>query len=150
MDALTTKQFGDACEYLVLAELMLAGWPAHKMPDGWPGYDLAASSPDGETIRISVKGLRTGYGKLASFYRFDPIGWDWLALVRINAETNAREIFLLPRDAALMLSLTERDGRRRINYKSAGLADYEGMVALKPSKGSLGHSNISLGHWTSN
>src|SRR3954469_9048857 len=38
VDALTTRQFGDACEYLVLAELMLADWPAHKMPDGWPGY----------------------------------------------------------------------------------------------------------------
>ena len=132
MDALTTKQFGDACEHLVLAELMLAGWPAHKMPDGWPGYDLAASSLDGETIRISVKGLRAGYGKLASFYRFDPTGWDWLALVRINAETSIREIFLLPRDAALTLSLAESDGRRRINYKNSGLAAYEGTAALKP------------------
>jgi hypothetical protein len=133
MDALTTKQFGDACEHLVLAELMLAGWPAHKMPDGWPGYDLAASLPNGETIRISVKGLRAGNGRLASFYRFDPIGWDWLALVRINAETATREIFLLPHDVALSLSLAESDGRRRINYKNSSLALYEGTAALKPS-----------------
>ena len=133
MDTLTTKQFGDACEHLILAELMLAGWPAHKMPDGWPGYDLAASSPNGETIRISVKGLRAGHGKLASFYRFDLNGWDWLALVRINAETGVRQFFLLPREAALTLSLAEIDGRRRINYKNTGLAAYEGIVALKPS-----------------
>lgn len=130
MDALTTKQFGDACEHLVLAELMLAGWPAHKMPDGWPGYDLAASSPSGETIRISVKGLRAGHGKLASFYRFHPVGWDWLALARINAETGARQIFLLPRDVALAISLAESDGRRRINHKNADLAAYEGTAAL--------------------
>jgi hypothetical protein len=133
MDTLTTKQFGDACEHLVLAELMLAGWPAHKMPDGWPGYDLAASSPNGETIRISVKGLRAGYGKLASFYRFELNGCDWLALVRVNTETSTRQFFLLPRDAALVLSLAENDGRRRINYKNSGLATYEGIAALKPS-----------------
>jgi hypothetical protein len=136
MDALTTKQFGDACEHLVLAELMLAGWPAHKMPDGWPGYDLAASSPNGEPIRISVKGLRAGYGKLASFYRFDPNGWDWLALVRINSETGNRQLILLPREAALTLSLAENDGRRRINYKTSGLATYEGIAALR--------SNVSI------
>ncbi len=133
MNPLATKQFGDACEHLVLAELMLAGWPAHKMPDGWPRYGLAAWLPNGETIYISVKGLRAGHGKLASFYRFDPTGWDWLALVRINTETAVRKIFLLPRDAALTLTLVESDGRRRINYKNAGLMAYKGTAALKPS-----------------
>ena len=112
---------------------MLAGWPAHKMPDGWPGYDLAASSPNGEPIRISVKGLRAGAGKLASFYRFDPNGWDWLALVRINTETGTRQFFLLTREVALTLSVAENDGRRPINYKNSGLAAYEGIAALKPS-----------------
>ena len=36
----TTKQMGDACEMLVAAELTLAGIPALKVPDNWPGYDV--------------------------------------------------------------------------------------------------------------
>jgi hypothetical protein len=67
MDALTTKQFGDACEHLVLAELMLAGHAVHKMPDGWKGYDVLAEASSGQT-RISVKGLRAAGGKLAGFW----------------------------------------------------------------------------------
>ena len=38
----TTKQMGDACEMLVAAELTLAGVPALKVPDNWPGYDVIA------------------------------------------------------------------------------------------------------------
>jgi hypothetical protein len=132
MDDLKAKQFGDACEYFVLAELMLAGWPAIKMPDGWPGHDLSVSSPSGETIRISVKGLRFGRGKLASFYRFNPNGWDWLALVRVNVETDTRQFFLLPHDQAMALSVAESNTQRRINHKNPGLAAYEGNVALNP------------------
>jgi hypothetical protein len=33
----TSKQMGDACEMLVAAELTLAGIPALKVPDNWPG-----------------------------------------------------------------------------------------------------------------
>ena len=51
----TDKQMGDACEMLVNAELTLAGNPALKMPDGWPGYDLIAQPPGKEPQRISVK-----------------------------------------------------------------------------------------------
>jgi len=42
----TTKQMGDACEMLIAAELTLAGMPATKMPDNWPGYDLVYSQQD--------------------------------------------------------------------------------------------------------
>jgi len=42
--AYTTKQMGDACEMLVAAELTLAGVPALKAPDYWPGYDVIAHS----------------------------------------------------------------------------------------------------------
>ena len=40
----TTKQMGDACEMLIAAELTLAGVPAMKAPDFWPGYDVIAVS----------------------------------------------------------------------------------------------------------
>ena len=38
----TTKQMGDAGEMLVAAELTLAGVPALRVPDIWPGYDVIA------------------------------------------------------------------------------------------------------------
>lgn len=41
-DLYTTKQMGDACEMLVAGELTLAGIPALKVPDNWPGYDVVA------------------------------------------------------------------------------------------------------------
>ena len=52
----TSKQMGDAGEMLVAAELTLAGVPAIKVPDNWPGYDVVAQPPGGERpVRISVK-----------------------------------------------------------------------------------------------
>jgi hypothetical protein len=38
----TSKLMGDVCEMLVAAELTLAGVPALKASDYWPGYDGAA------------------------------------------------------------------------------------------------------------
>jgi hypothetical protein len=40
----TSKQMGDACEMLVAAELILAGIPALKVPDNWPGYDVISAA----------------------------------------------------------------------------------------------------------
>jgi len=47
MKACTPKQMGDSCEMLVAAELTLAGVPAMKMPDNWPGYDVIAQPKGG-------------------------------------------------------------------------------------------------------
>lgn len=41
------------CEMIVAAELTLAGVPALKVPDNWPGYDVIAQPLDGEPQRIS-------------------------------------------------------------------------------------------------
>jgi hypothetical protein len=105
---LTTKQFGDACEYAVLAEISFAGLPATKMPDGWPGYDLMVGGrPDG---RISVKGLRhTGKPGGSRFWRFKPEGWDWLALIRFN-EDQTRSIYIAPHEWALSVARRGNDG----------------------------------------
>ncbi len=51
----TTKQMGDVCEMLVAAELTLAGVPAMKAPEYWPGYDVVAQPPGADVQRISVK-----------------------------------------------------------------------------------------------
>ena len=102
---LTTKQFGDACEWLIAAELALAGWPVNLTGAGYPGYDLSVDLPDGGRTRISVKGLRAGLGRRAADLRIDPApAWDWLALVRIDLETGGRGLYVLPRPAVLALS----------------------------------------------
>ena len=102
---LTTKQFGDACEWLVAAELALAGWPVNFTGAGYPGYDLPVDLPGGGRTRISVKGLRAGDGRRAAYLRVDPAPvWDWLALVRIDLETGRRDIYVLPRQKVLALS----------------------------------------------
>lgn len=100
---LPPKQFGDACEYLILSELALAGWHVIKMPDGWSGHDVLVSRPNGENIRISVKGLRAGNGRRAGYWNVGPDveGWDWVALLRISVETGKRDVYLVPRAQVL-------------------------------------------------
>jgi hypothetical protein len=90
------KQMGDACEMLVAAELTLAGVPALRVPDLWPGYDVIAHPPDRGPQRISVKSRTPGrnHGALG----FDPATCDWLAIVLFEKES--RRIFVLPKDIA--------------------------------------------------
>jgi hypothetical protein len=138
MDTLTTKQFGDACEHLVLAELMLAGWAGHLMPSGWLGHDLTVYSKAGEPIMISVKGRRAGAGRTATAWRFDPVAaWDWLALVLANVDDRSRRVYLVPR--AWMLG-SESGAYRpgpgsitlRIRMRERGLERWRNNFALDP------------------
>jgi hypothetical protein len=76
--------------------------------------------------------MRAGGGKAAAFWYFDPDGWDWLALVRANVETGSLQCFLLPHDKAIALSVQTSDGRRRLQYKNAGLQAYEDNFTLVP------------------
>ncbi|HTD16120.1 MAG TPA: hypothetical protein VK673_13140 [Chthoniobacterales bacterium] len=131
MSDATTKQFGDACEMLVCAELTLAGLPAQKMGDCWPGYDLVAETAAG-LKRISVKGLRAGNGKIASWWQFsDEADWDWLALVRVNVETGEREIFLLSREKAIALRKPTADGHYRLWRSNPSLQAYRNNFSLE-------------------
>jgi hypothetical protein len=96
----TRKQMGDACEMLVAAELTLAGIPALKVPDLWPGYDVIAQPLDREAQRISVKSRTFKRGPAYLEYNA-PDMFDWLAVVLLpgNGETE-RQIFLIPRQFA--------------------------------------------------
>jgi len=98
----TTKQMGDACEMLVAAEMTLAGVPAMKMPDNWPGYDVIAQPTDGrEPQRISV---RSRTYKAAEGYWLDYYAkseFDWLAVVLLPGPGQAsRRIFIIPKVAS--------------------------------------------------
>lgn len=106
--AYTTKQMGDACEMLVAAEMTLAGVPAHKMPDNWPGYDIIAQPIGKSPLRISVKS-RT-YKKGAAFfsYKKDDV-FDWLAMIMLpGIGMEQRRFFIIPRTLADKLSRKDK------------------------------------------
>lgn len=96
----TTKQMGDACEMLVAAELTLAGVPALKVPDNWPGYDVIAQPVGGNPERISVKSRTFKRGPAYVGYN-DYDVFDWLAIVLLPGEQQAdRRIYVIPREVA--------------------------------------------------
>ncbi|TWI41068.1 hypothetical protein [Mesorhizobium tianshanense] len=81
----TTKQMGDACEMMVAAELTLAGIPALKAPDNWPGYDVIAQPFDRPAQRVSVKSRTFKRGAAYVGYN-DYDQFDWLAIVLLPSE----------------------------------------------------------------
>lgn len=90
----TKKQMGDACEMLVAVELTLAGVPALKVPDLWPGYDVIAQPPSQNPQRISVKSRTFKDGAAFITYQSDD-EFDWLAIVIL--EPGKRCIYIIPR-----------------------------------------------------
>lgn len=103
----TSKQMGDACEMLVAAELTLAGIPALKVPDNWPGYDVIAQPPGRELQRVSVKSRTFKRG--ASFLEYNSRDeFEWLAMVLLPSESEqrnllpaiGRKVFIIPRALA--------------------------------------------------
>lgn len=95
----TTKQMGDACEMIVAAELTLAGIPALKVPDNWPGYDVIAQPPGQPPQRISVKARTYKKGSaFVSYYSYDV--FDWLAIVILDPITRMRLLYVIPRETS--------------------------------------------------
>lgn len=93
---------GDACEMLVAAELTLAGIPAMKMPDNWPGYDVIAQPAGRLPQRVSVKSRTFKKGRDAYVeYNANDTSFDWLAIVVLpGEEQEKRRIFVVPKDFA--------------------------------------------------
>ena len=130
MKNLTTKQFGDACEYRIMSDLMFAGFPTAKMPDGWPVYDLMAETASG-SARISVKALRYGSGQIAGWWEFKPDNFDWLALVRANEVTLEIVAYIVPVEKAIEMSTSNREGtqERRPAARDLGTSRHEVTVS---------------------
>jgi hypothetical protein len=125
---LTKKQFGDACEHLISAELGFAGRPNTIMPGGWPDYDIITS--DGQ--RISVKGTDERDGGDKAWWKFGPDGWDWLALVKFH-RSGERSIFLVPHDIAIKLSSgPDYDGDYRLRCNRPELQAWRNNFILEP------------------
>jgi hypothetical protein len=121
----TKKQMGDACEMLIAAELTLAGIPALKVPDNWPGYDVVAQPEgDAEPLRISVKSrtYKTG-ANFVGFSVHDP--FDWLAIVLLNCGVEQkRRVFLIPAE------LAHRKARRNAPHTKSANARYWSLVEV--------------------
>lgn len=110
----TSKQMGDACEMLVAAEMTLAGIPALKVPDNWPGYDVIAQPIGREPQRISVKSRTFKRGAAYVVYNA-PDTFDWLAIVLLPGDGNEkRRVFIIPRAIA-----DEKASRNHPDTKSA-------------------------------
>ena len=106
----TTKQMGDAAEMLVAAELTLAGVPALKVPDMWPGYDVIAQPINRPLQRISVKSSVLRTSNFVSYYTFD--SFDWLAAVIMPDGPGQRQIYIIPRDVADAQARRDREGSK--------------------------------------
>lgn len=120
----TKKQMGDACEMLIAAELTLAGIPALKVPDNWPGYDVVAQPEDGgEPLRISVKS-RT-YMTGANFVGFSVLDtFDWLAIVLLNCgPEQKRRVFLIPAAVARNKARRNRPDTKSANERYWSLVE---------------------------
>jgi hypothetical protein len=143
----TPKQMGDACEMLVAAELTLAGVPALKVPDNWPGYDVIAQRQDAtEPLRISVKSRTYKEGAAFVSYR-ETDTFDWLAIVLLACPTERkRRLFVIPRTVANAEArkndpaTKSADARYwRIEEIAGRFPQFEDNFCLNPS-GALGSS----------
>ena len=103
---------GDACEMLIAAELTLAGVPAMKAPDYWPGYDVVAQPPGAGVQRVSVKS-RT-FKKGPAFVRYsDHDQFDWLAIVILPTEAaERRSHYVAPRRSVTVVFAHTNEVRR--------------------------------------
>ena len=125
----TTKQLGDACEMLVAAELTLAGIPALKVPDNWPGYDVIAQPRDASPQRISVKArtYRKGGAHFADYYE-GAEDFDWLAIVLLqSADLDERRIYIVPRAEFDAVAKAWPDKRLGRTQRYVSLAQIEAL-----------------------
>lgn len=122
--AYTSKQFGDACEMLVAAELTLAGVPALTVPDSWPGYDIIAQPVGSAPQRISVKARTNRRGNFIVFHKDDQ--FDWLAVVLISDGPGDRQIYIIPREVVDAEARRDRETAKTAALRYFTPADMEG------------------------
>jgi len=119
MSKLTTKQLGDAGEYYALSQFIFTGRAAAKMPDNWPGYDLAVYL-NGELKKVSVKAritpkksFITERCKFSDDDRFD-------FLVCIFKSSKEIHSWIVPADVAKkkgQVSNSSNEAYRRLSFK---------------------------------
>jgi len=82
---------------------------------------------------IQVKGRRAGKDRQCTIADFDPAGdWDWLAIVRVNVDDGARDMFLIPRDAAVEMGRPRPQGKLGIRFSDPRLQRFADNFSLNP------------------
>ncbi|MDE3796454.1 hypothetical protein I7G59_03800 [Sinorhizobium meliloti] len=126
--AFTKKQMGDACEMIVAAELTLAGIPALKVPDNWPGYDVIAQPFRGQPQRISVKARTFKNGAAYVQYQQTDV-FDWLAIVILNGHApSSRSVYLAPRNVVDDVARRNAPGTRTERLRYIRISEIEGLL----------------------
>ncbi|WP_137113376.1 hypothetical protein [Mesorhizobium sp. GR13] len=111
----TTKQIGDATEMLVAAELTLAGIPAIKVPDMWPGYDIIAQPAGLPLQRISVKARTHKKANYITYNCRDQ--FDWLAVVLLMPQCGRRSVFIIPRPESDLHARRDKETSKTANLR---------------------------------
>ena len=121
----STRLIGDACAMLVAAELTLAGVPALKAPDFWPGYNVIAQPRGRDPQRVLVKSGTFVRGAASISYSTLDV-FDWLAFVIFVGES--RRCFVVPR--AVIEANAEKFGSEpAINLRENRIDDVAGQFA---------------------
>jgi hypothetical protein len=97
--------------------MTLAGIPALKVPDNWPGYDAIAQPVGRPPQRISVKSrtFKPGPAYVAYMATND---FDWLAIVVLPGATEVRRrIFIIPRALADQKARRNRPSAKNPNER---------------------------------
>jgi AcrR family transcriptional regulator len=119
------KLMDDACAMLVAAEMTLAGMPAMKAPDYWPGYNVVAQPPGRDPQRVLVKSGTLIRGAVSILYSTLDV-FDWLALVVFAGES--RRSFVVPRSA--VEAVAQKFGSEpAINLREYRIDDVAGQFA---------------------
>lgn len=137
----TTKQMGDACEMMVAAELTLAGVPALKVPDNWPGYDVIAQPAGRPPQRISVKARTFKRGPCyVGFNDYDELDWLAIVLLATEGDSGNRAVYLIPRPVAESLARRDKPTSKtaaeryfRVDQVDTLFARYRGNFCLRES-----------------
>lgn len=137
----TTKQMGDACEMMVAAELTLAGVPALKVPDNWPGYDVNAQPAGRPPQRISVKARTFKRGPCyVGFNDYDELDWLAIVLLATEGDSGNRAVYLIPRPVAESLARRDKPTSKtaaeryfRVDQVDTLFARYRGNFCLRES-----------------
>lgn len=133
----TTKQVGDAAEYLTAGMMTLAGMPTTVMPDNWPDYDLITQPPGDLPQRINVKSRREKFFDVTHkpytrWVQLQPDGWDWFVFVWVPKGKKPR-FWVIPNEIIRRDIKAQANGERRVAVRTLErlFNQYEDNFALR-------------------
>ena len=129
------KMLGDAGEHYAVSQFGFHGLRAHKMPDGWPGHDVAVDA-NGQVLKVSVKtrSETPSFGPGSWFLVPESKEVEWSVFVFVSKEGIIRS-WCVP-SSVVQAAGRPYNGASRVSYASLWkppLSSYEGNWSLSPS-----------------